>query len=332
MTSQALLVFVFILGFGSGILTLHLHVRTFTQDYDIEQITFQTTSQDHGINLDPFPLPPCTPNRTSAVYVFYGSQNSNNLLTSIDSLIKSNFPGRVRIIVDEKANSTLVKSNLPEKYLHLLPKIDFLVLPLPDLKGKELIPHSNKIRALQAGSFVYENDSTECTLSLDTDTYINPRAPWNNLLSTLQMHDFAVAKDCSVGIENVPDYLRTWMPNTGVLAMRNTPRTRLVLNDWLKHFVPCNGTHVSTCTPGTDQYPFLQLTAKHAVRLYKLDNSWNCRVPGEIKKIFKKFPVYSMSVLSNRRDPGEEDAKISPTCGGLEDCHILHGHFLKYFN
>ena len=339
MTNQALFIFVFILGFGSGILTLHL-CTTVAQDYGIEQIAFQTTGQENygdsnsvDINLDPFPLPPCTPNRTSAVYVFYGLHNSNNLLTSIDSLIKSNFPGRIRVIMDEKANSTLLaKSNLPEIYWHLLPKIDFLVLPLPDLKDKELIPHSNKIRALQAGSFVYENDSIECTLSLDTDTYIHPRAPWNNLLSTLQMHDFAVTKDCSVVIENVPDYLRTWMPNTGVLAMRNTPRTRLVLNDWLKHFVPCNGTHVSTCTPGTDQYPFLQLTAKHAVRLYKLDNSWNCRVPGEIKKIFKEFPVYSMSVLSNRRDPGVEDAQISTTCGGQEECHILHGHFLKYFN
>jgi len=337
MTSQARLVLVFILGFGSGLLTFHLHIVT--QEYSIANITFQQV-QEHedniDINIDPFPLPPCTSNLTSAVYSFYGypirSHNGNSLLSSINSLVNSKFPGRVRVIIDEKANSTL--HLIPEKFIHLLSAIDFLVVPLPDLNGKELIPHSNKIRALQAGAFIYDNDLQECTISFDTDVYVHPHAPWNTLLSTLELNDFAVAKDCNVHIDNAPDFLKNWMPNTGVLAMRNTPRTRMVLNDWLRHFIPCDATHVKTCMPGTDQYPFMQLMIKHAVRFFKLDNAWNCRIPREVSEIasfMNEYPVYSLSILSNKADHKNKDASIFTTCGGLEECHILHGHYLKYF-
>ena len=286
------------------------------------------------VNLDPFPLPPCEPNRTSAVYVLYGvpipGGECDDLLNSITTLVKSNFPGRIRVIIDQMVNET-IRENIDPKYKYLLDKVEFNVVSMPNLNGKELIPHSNKIRALQAAAFVYGNDSNECTVALDTDIYVHHRAPWNYLLSILQLNDVAVARDCEVFIEDVPEFMSLWMPNTGVLALRNTPRTRMVLSDWLDHFVPCNGTHVSTCTPGTDQYPFLQLAAKHAVRLHKLDQNWNCRLAQpQIQVGIEDFPVYSINILSKQTDPRSEGASITTACGGIQACHILHGHWLKF--
>merc|ERR1712194_733481 len=225
------------------------------------------------------------------------------LFDSIKTLLRSGFPGRVRVVVDEMINET-IRDQLDEESKHLLEEIEFDVVSMPDLDGKELIPHSNKIRALQARALVHGNDTDECTVSLDVDTYVHHEAPWNNLLSILQLHEVAVAHDCNVPIESVPDFLSSWMPNTGVLALRNTPRVRMVLRDWLDYFVPCDATHVNTCTPGTDQYPFLQLAAKHAVRLHKLDTSWNCRITRqEIDAGIEGFPVWSLNVLSNQDDP-----------------------------
>ena len=350
MASQQLLVFVFIFGFVAGIFTLHLH--NLTQDssteyayeyehnhnFDTDSVSVSVSNASiqrrEDVKLDPFPLQPCAPNRTSAVYVFYGrpvrSNEGDSLFKSIKSLLKSNFPGRVRVIIDQRINET-IREEIQMNHRDLLTKIDLHTVPLPDLDDKELIPHSNKIRALQAAALVYGTDSDECTVSLDTDTYVHHEAPWNNLLSILQLNDFAVAHDCDVQIAGVPDFLRYWMPNTGVLALRNTPRTRMVLKDWLDNFVPCNATHVSTCMPGTDQYPFLQLMAKHAVRFHKLDNSWNCRLAETERDAgIEDFPVYSLTVLSNREDPGMEGASIITTCAGYRECHILHGHWLKY--
>lgn len=340
MANLQLLVFAFLTGFGVGIFTFYIHllVGTVSND-DVNQPTYHIDTggavQRGGYaNLDPFPLPPCEANRTSAVYVFYGrpieSVDGNLLFNSIETLLKSNFPGRVRIVIDQRVNET-IREKVNPKHRYLLNKIELNVVPMPDLNGKELIPHSNKIRALQAAALIYGHDSNECTLSLDTDTYIHPEAPWKKLLSILQLNDVAVAHDCDVPIAGVPDYLDNWMPNTGVLALRNTPRTRMVLRDWLHHFVPCNGTHVSTCTPGTDQYPFLQLVVKHAARLHKLDNSWNCRItPTEIDAGIESFPVYSLNVLSSKEDAGSDGASTSTTCGGHRECHILHGHWLKF--
>ncbi|VEU39209.1 unnamed protein product [Pseudo-nitzschia multistriata] len=213
----------------------------------------------------------------------------------------------------------------------LLDKIDIFALPLPDLSGKELIPHSNKIRALQAGALIYGKDTNECTVALDGDTYIHPNAPWTKLLSTLELYEISVSHDCDVAIEGVPEFLGEWMPNTGVLALRNTPRVRTILGDWLDRFVPCNATHVGSCTPGTDQYSFLQLAAKHAARLWKLDNSWNCRLtPTEISANITEFPVHSLTVLSNREDINAADSKAVTTCAGYRECHILHSHYLRF--
>lgn len=300
---------------------------------DINEPSIQRRGDDN-LQLDPFPLPPCNANRTSALYVLYGipirSEEGTTLFNSIKTLLQSNFPGRVRLVIDQMVNET-IREDIDPKHAYLLNEIELNVVSLPDLNGKELIPHSNKIRALQARALVYGNDSDECTVSLDIDTYVHSEAPWNKLLSILQLNDVAVARDCDVAIEDVPDFLSHWMPNTGVLALRNTPRTRMVLRDWLDHFVPCNGTHVSTCTPGTDQYPFLQLAAKHAVRLHNLDTSWNCRLtPTEIDAGIENFPVYSLNILSNQDDPRSEGASVSMTCGGRERCHILHGHWLKF--
>lgn len=335
MANQQLIVVVFILGFGAGIFSSHLH--SLTQVFvptGVYENAPRNSPLCREVNLDPFPLPSCAPNRTSAVYVFYGrpvgSHEGNTLFNSIGTLLKSNFPGRVRVVIDQKVNNTIRKEIKPI-YKDLLDKIDLHVLDLPDLNGKELIPHSNKIRALQSGALIYGTDSNECTVSLDSDTYIHPTAPWNELLSILQLHDIAVSHDCEVPIAGVPDFLRMFMPNTGVLALRNTPRVRMILRDWLDHFVPCNATHVSTCTPGTDQYPFLQLTVKYAARLHKLDNSWNCRLtPTQIDAGIEDFPVHSLTVLSNRQDPNADDASIVTTCAGAQKCHILHGHWLKF--
>jgi len=323
------------LGFGAGLLSSHL--QSLTHEFVGEEIYKDgvgNAPECRGVNLDPFPLPPCVSERTSAVYVFYGrpvgSQEGNTLFNSIGTLLKSNFPGRVRVVVDEKVNST-IRENISPIYKNLLDKVDLHVVALPNLNGKELIPHSNKIRALQAGALIYGNDSNECTVSLDTDTYVHPSAPWKKLLSILQLNEVAVSHDCDVPIAGVPGFLREFMPNTGVLALRNTPRVRMILRDWLDHFVPCNATHVSTCTPGTDQYPFIQLTAKHAARLHKLDNSWNCRLtPKEIDAGITEFPVHSLTVLSNKADPNADDTGVSTTCAGIRKCHILHGHWLKF--
>jgi len=349
MANQHLLLFTFILGFGVGITTFHLNSLARNASNDDNNVLYQPlpTTNNHidtngavqrrgDVNLDPFPLPPCVPNRTSALYVFYGrdvlSDSGDELFNSISSLLKSNFPGRVRVVIDQRVNETIREETDP-KYRHLLNKIELNVVSLPDLEGKELIPHSNKIRALQARAFVHGNDSDECTVSLDADTYVHETAPWNELLSILQLHDVAVTHDCRVRIAGVPDFLSLWMPNTGVLALRNTPRTRMVLRDWLHQFKPCNATHVSTCTPGTDQYPFLQLMAKHAVRLHKLDHSWNCRLSeNEVRIGIKKFPVYSMCVISNQQEPASDGTTISTTCSGPTECHILHGHWLEYPN
>ncbi len=258
---------------------------------------------------------------------------SNNIIiqyNSFKTLLKSNFPGRVRVIIDEKVNATIREETDP-KHRYLLDKIELNVVPMPDRKGKELIPHSNKIRALQAAAFLYGNDSDECTVSLDSDIYVHTHAPWKNLLSTLQLHDIAVAHDCKVGIDGVPDFLSQWMPNTGVVALHNTPRSRMVLRDRLDHFVPCNGTHVSSCTPGTDQYSFLQLAAKHAVRMHKLDQNWNCRLGrAQVQAGLTEFPVFSLSILSKERDPRSEGASIATKCGGIQTCHILHGNWLTF--
>jgi len=341
MANQQLLIFTFFLGFGLGSITIHLHsIAAKLIDGNLYQSTSYNidenrTGQRHeGVNLDPFPLPPCEPNRTSALYVFYGrpvrSLEGNTLFNSIKTLLESNFPGRVRVVIDHMVNDT-IREEIHPKHRDLLNKIELNVISLPDLRGKELIPHSNKIRALQSRALIYGNDSDECTVSFDADTYIHHRTPWNSLLSTLELNEIAVAHDCDVPISDVPDFLSMWMPNTGVLALRNTPRTRMILRDWLYHFKPCNGTHVSTCTPGTDQYPFLQLVAKHAARLHKLDNSWNCRLTEkEIHAGIEGFPVYSLNILSNRYEPASEGASISTTCGGSRECHILHGHWLKY--
>ena len=329
MTNPGHLFLVFIFGFGVGITTHMLSDGVHKSFCDID--TDGTVHQREIVNLDPFPLPPCNANRTSAVYVLYGTSfQSNTLFDSIKTLLKSNFPGRVRVVVDQIVNET-IRERMDPKHKHLLNEIEFNVVPMPDLNDKELIPHSNKIRALQAGAFVYGDDSDECTVTLDTDIYVHSKAPWKRLLSTLQLNDIAVARDCEVAIADVPDYLDHWMPNTGVLALRNTPRTRMVLKDWLDYYVPCNATHVSTCTPGTDQYSFLQLAAKHAVRLHKLDNSWNCRLaPAEIDAGITDFPVYSVSVLCNKENPRSEGASFVMTCGGTEHCYILHGHWLKF--
>ena len=374
-----LILVVFVLGFGTGIVTLFLH--TASQEYVTTVIAIDTAEaavpiaiattvtaakhddDDDGINtvqvdLDPFPLPPCTPNRTSAVYIFYGHPLTDHyyghtLFKSIQSLLRSNFPGQVRVIIDEQINATLLdlytatkggkqQKWLPKKFRQLLSRIHFDVVPLPSITKTELIPHSNKIRALQAKAFVggSTSDVQECTVSFDTDTYIHPQAPWTRLLSTLQYHDVAVTKDCDVRIDNVPDYLQTWMPNTGVLAMRNTPRTQLVLRDWLARYRPCNADDVTTCMPGTDQYPFLQLLVHHAVRFYRLETAWNCRIPANQPDRINEFPLYAISVLSTSpRAPdltttnnGNNDTTVMiPTCGGIEACHVLHGHFLTYF-
>ena len=335
MANQQFSVFVFILGFGAGFISFHLQkfAVEFSNDRAYED-SFGVIPQRREFDLDPFPLPSCVPNRTSAVYVFYGSpirsHQGDTLFKSITSLLKSNFPGQVRVVIDEIVNDT-IREEIDPIYRDMLNKIDLKVVPLPDLNGKELIPHSNKIRALQAGALIYGKDSNECTVSFDADTYIHPTAPWNKLLSILQLHEIAVSHDCDVPIAGVPDFMREWMPNTGVLALRNTPRVRMILRDWLDHFLPCNATHVSTCTPGTDQYPFIQLTVKHAARLHKLDNSWNCRLtPTEIHAGIDNFPVYSLTVLSNRENPGADDAGVATTCAGYRECHILHGHWLKF--
>mmetsp|Transcript_16345 Transcript_16345/g.23052 ORF Transcript_16345/g.23052 Transcript_16345/m.23052 type:complete len:345 (+) Transcript_16345:136-1170(+) len=324
----------FLLGFGVGFLTRILQFPM-TQEWEnpLDGFLYSENTSLKQALLDPFPLSPCAWNRTSAVYVFYGrSVQGNSLFASIQSLMHSNFPGRVRLIIDQKVNET-IRSDIDEEYRYLLDKIDLFVVPLPDLAGKELIPHSNKIRALQAGALVYGTDNSECTICLDDDTKVHPNAPWEQLLSTLQMNDVSVAHDCLVTIEGVPEFLRTFMPNTGVLALRNTPRTRMVLRDWLDHFQPCNGTHAETCTPGTDQYPFLQLLAKHGARFWKLDQAWNCRItPSEMEHGIQDFPVHSLTVLSNRRMPMEDNASLVTTCSGYRECHILHGHWLKYSN
>ena len=341
MAKQNIVVCTFILGFALGFSTCQINflVQSF---WDVEDDTIEQThridrieevQRHENLNLDPFPLPPCQPNRTSALYVFYGRpvrSEGKTLFGSIKTLLKSGFPGRVRLVIDEKVNKT-IREDVDREYRHLLEEIELNVVSMPDLYGKELIPHSNKIRALQARALIYGNDTNECTVSLDMDTYVHHEAPWNNLLSILQLNDVAVAHDCDVPIDGVPDFLSNWMPNTGVMALRNTPRVRMVLRDWLKYFVPCNATHVSTCTPGTDQYPFLQLAVKHAVRLHKLDKNWNCRLtPTEIDAGIDGFPVYSLNILSKQDDPRAEGASISTTCGGNQKCHILHGHWLKY--
>ena len=330
------LVLTFVLGFVLGIATFKIHSLA---GADTGNVNKPPTSQiDHNgpivqVNLDPFPLPPCNANRTSALYVFYGrsiSLGGDELFSSINTLLESNFPGKVRVVIDQIASKT-IPEEIDEKHRHLLKKIEFKVLPLPDLKDKELIPHSNKIRALQAGALIYGEDSDECTVSLDTDTFIHRHAPWPKLLSVLQLNDVAVAHDCNVPIKGVPDFLSEWMPNTGVLALRNTPRTRMVLRDWLDHYVPCNATHVSTCTPGTDQYSFLQLVVKHALRLHKLDTQWNCRVtPKEIAAGIDRYPMYAFTALTTHENPEAGGINISMTCGGHETCHILHGHWLKF--
>lgn len=286
--------------------------------------------------LDPFPLPPCEPKRTSAIYVYYGREirDGRELFNSVQTLLDSNFPGRVRLLIDEMVNRT-IRETIRQRFKDLITghRVELRVLSLPDLEGKELIPHSNKIRALQEGAFVHPPGDAECTVYFDTDTHIHPRAPWDDLLSTLELHDVAVGRDCKVLIEGVPAFLRYWMPNTGVLAMRNTPRTRLVLRDWLDRFRPCNGTHVETCTPGTDQYSFLQLAAEHALRMHKLDTHWNCRITRkEIDRCgITGFPVHSVSVLSNAPVPERaENAAVCTTCGGDDPCHVLHGHWLDY--
>ena len=332
MMSFGIVFLAFVLGFGVGI-TTHMLAGTVSDNIVSFDAAIDRPAHEHGVvSLDPFPLPSCTANRTSAVYILYGlpvpSLESQKLFSSVKTLLDSNFPGKVRIVIDRKVNET-IRETIDPKHKYLLDQIEFNVVPLPDLNGKELIPHSNKIRALQAAAFVHGDDSNECTVSLDTDTYIHRYAPWSKFFSTLQLHDVAVARDCWVGIADMPEFLEHWMPNTGVLALRNTPRTRLVLRDWLDHFVPCNATHVSTCTPGTDQYPFIQLVAKHAVRLYHLENSWNCRLtPREIDAGIEGFPVYSVSVLS--KDEYANTNETAVTCGGTEFCHILHGHWLNY--
>jgi len=260
-----LLILTFILGVGVGVITFHLHLLVRTASNNDNNVVYQLlpTNNNHiepnravvqqrrgeDVNLDPFPLPPCAPNRTSALYVFYGrdvlSDSGNTFFNSISSLLKSNFPGRVRVVIDQRINET-IREKVNPKYRDLLKKIELNVVSMPDLNGKEVIPHSNKIRALQAGALVHGNDSDECTVSLDTDTYIHHAAPWNNLLSILQLNDIAVAHDCQVSIVDVPDFLSKWMPNTGVLALCNMSRTRMVLRDWLHHFVPCNATHISS--------------------------------------------------------------------------------------
>lgn len=344
MSKLQLALFAFVLGFGAGILTFHLHSSTkqISNSFGYQPTRYGDINWNSGavtrradVNLDPFPLPACNPNRTSAVYTFYGhsvrSPGAHSLFNSIKTLLKSNFPGRVRVIIDQKINDT-IRDEMNPDLRFLLNEIELHVVAMPDLNGKELIPHSNKIRALQAGALVHGNDSDECTVSLDYDTHISSNTPWNDLLSTLQLNDFAVAHDCDVPIVDVPAFLKTWMPNTGVLALRNTPRTRMVLRDWLHHYKPCNATHISTCTPGTDQYPFLQLVVKHAARLHKLDNSWNCRIgKQEIDAGIEHFPVYSLTILSNRDDPeSQNNSLISKTCGGHRECFILHGHWLRY--
>lgn len=322
--------FVFCLGFCLGILTLQLQ----NNHVDNQELWLLPSVDDPSNHhpLDPFPLPPCRPNRTSAVYVFYGrpigSLDGNQLFGSIRTLLESDFPGTIRVVVDPKVNQT-IRGAMRQR--DLLDKVSVYVADLPDLNGKELIPHSNKIRALQSGALVHGTDPNECTVSLDSDTYIHKNAPWNKLLSILQLNDIAVSHDCDVLIKGVPDFLNHWMPNTGVLAMRNTPRVRRILKDWLGWFRPCNATHVNSCTPGTDQYPFLQLAVKHAARLYPLDNSWNCRItPSELEKGITEFPVHSLTVLSTHEDPQKNNANISTTCAGYRACHILHGHWLEF--
>lgn len=301
------------------------------------------------VNLDPFPLPPCAPNQTLAVYVQY-HYLSTSLFTSIDSLWISQFPGRIRIIVDTLVNETIrqeLDKKFNDKKRHWSDKIDVFVVPsLPNLKGKELIPHSNKIRALQAGTFApssRDNDDGyyECSVYFDADTYVNhfEGVPWSELLSTLQLNDFAVSNDCRVPIDSVPEYLSLWMPNTGVLALRNTPRTKLVLKDWLDWYVPCNATHVSTCMSGTDQYPFLKLLVHHAARFDKLGHEWNCRIGQEAG--MQEFPMYTTTIVSPKPKPWMEQedgnnksiitAPLRTKCGGTKICHVLHGHFLEYW-
>ena len=71
---------------------------------------------------------------------------------------------------------------------------------------------------------------------------------------------------------------------------------------------------------------------KHAVRLHKLDNSWNCRLEKEkVNAGIEGFlVVYSLNVLSNNDKPESDGASIITTCGGHGECHILHGHWLEY--
>ena len=77
------------------------------------------------------------------------------LFDSITTLLKSDFPGRVRVVIDQKVNET-IRGELDPKYKDVLKRVEFNVVSLPDLNGKELIPHSNKIRALQARALLRE--------------------------------------------------------------------------------------------------------------------------------------------------------------------------------
>ena len=228
---------------------------------------------------------------------------------------------------------------------------EWVPLPLPDLSNKEILPHSNKIRALQAGVFPHntknaqanaQDDSNNsannngdddeynpaCTIFLDSDTYASPTTPWAEFLSVQELNDVGISKDCSVAIPNVPTFLSYWMSNTGVLALRDTPRTKKILEDWLKEYIPCNATSFRSCMPGTDQYPFAQLLVRHVARVERLDAKWNCRCEGLDGG--KKFPVYAMRVLSNASTAGASSSGEQPMCGGIDICHILHCHDLDY--
>ena len=301
-----------------------------------------------SIDMDPFPLPPCTPDKTSAVYVAFGTNHFEVALKSAKSLRLSNFPGTIRMLTDVAGAVAANETLSAEDYGAV---DEWVPLPLPDLSNKEILPHSNKIRALQAGAFRRntnksaqdnsnnsgENDddgggggdnNPACTIFLDSDTYASPTTPWAEFLSVLELNDVGISKDCSVPIPNVPTFLNYWMPNTGVLALRDTPRTRLVLEDWLKEYIPCNATSFRSCMPGTDQYPFAQLLVRHAARVERLDAKWNCRCEGLDGG--KKFPVYAMRVLSNASTAGASSSGEQPMCGGIDMCHILHCHDLDY--
>ena len=305
-------------------------------------------SSGGGIDMDPFPLPPCTPDKTSAVYVAFGTNHFEVALKSAKSLRLSNFPGTIRMLTDVAGAVAANETLSAEDYSAV---DEWVPLPLPDLSNKEILPHSNKIRALQAGAFPRninksaqdnsnnngdddddDDDDDEnnpaCTIFLDSDTYASPTTPWAEFLSVLELNDVGISKDCSVPIPNVPTFLSYWMPNTGVLALRDTPRTRLVLEDWLKEYIPCNATSFRSCMPGTDQFPFAQLLVRHVARVERLDAKWNCRCEGLDGG--KKFPVYAMRVLSNASTAGASSSGEQPMCGGIDMCHILHCHDLDY--